>query len=166
MSKYLLLWKLLYCLSWDSFMPIIIIVGFTPQNQTHYSGSLPPHCHPSLCQFPADSLLCARMCREVESGDIPVLSVGAGKNIELLYTSRGLLGPIHIRQHWEHGCTLINTRSVHCGLPSSGKFVWVRWWACDCYSAESTECTIWLFCGFLAAVRGQAILDSKHRLQI
>lgn len=35
-------------------MPIIIIVSFALQDQTHYSGSLPPHCHPSLCQFPAE----------------------------------------------------------------------------------------------------------------
>jgi len=32
--------------------------------------------------------------------------------------------------------------------------------------AEFTDCTIWLFYGFLAGVRGQAILDSEHSLQM
>lgn len=80
-------------------MPIIIIVSFAPRDQTHYSGSPPPHCHPSLCQFPAVFFLCARMNREVGFGDIPVLSVGAGENVQPLHARRGPLGPLRTRQH-------------------------------------------------------------------
>lgn len=128
------------------------------------------HLLPTVIHLPVNFLLafilCARMCKEVGFGDTPVLSVGAGKNVQLLHTWRGPLGPIPVRHLWESGCTLINTRSVHCGLPSSGKLVWVRWWACDCDSAGLAECTVWLSCGFLAAVRGQAVLGSERSLQM
>lgn len=109
--------------------------------------------------------LCARMCREVGFGDVPVLLRGTGKKAQLLHTSRLPRGPVLICQHWEHGCTLVNARSVRLVLTSSGKFIRVGWWACDYDSAEFAACTVWLLPVFLEAAKGQTRLNSAHDLQ-
>lgn len=80
-------------------MPVIISVSFTPWTNLNTVDILLPAVIHLPVNFLLGFFICASMGKEVGFGDTSALSVGAGKNVQLLHTGRGALDPIPIHQN-------------------------------------------------------------------